>query len=287
MKNLLKKISNIFRLQKETYLIESNEDMEFVIQNLEDELLVGLDTEFDWRNTYFPKLSLLQISTQSLILLIDCLKCKDLNFLKKILEDSKVLVIFHSARSDTTVLNTNLDIKIKNAYDIQIAEKNLCKDDIKNYGSIVKKYFRTDLDKSETNSNWLKRPFSQNQLIYAANDVAFLIGIYKKQLKKLKQYNLVDKVIRESNVEATFGNQDLYVSRLKKLKKASKLEKEIFVWRENYASKKNVPPSHIFKDRFLKIIANEMKNKKFDETSFFNLFKNNNFAKDFLKFMNT
>ena len=120
--------------------------------------------------------------------------------------------------------------------------------------------------------------------MYAANDVAFLIGIYKKQLRQLRQSNLVEKVIRESNVEAAFGNQDLFISRLKKLKKASKFEKEIFLWRENYASKKNVPPSFIFKDRFLKIIANEMKNKKFDEISFFNLFEDNGYAKDLLKY---
>ena len=72
-----------------------------------------MDTEFDWRNTYFPVLSLLQISTAKSIFLIDCLKCKDLKFFKDVLEDKNKLIIFHSARSDTTVLSTNLGIRIK------------------------------------------------------------------------------------------------------------------------------------------------------------------------------
>jgi len=43
--------------------------------------------------------------------------------LKNILEDKSKIVIMHSSRSDTTVLNTNLKIKLDNCFDIQIAEK--------------------------------------------------------------------------------------------------------------------------------------------------------------------
>ncbi len=33
------------------------------------------------------------------------------------------MIIFHSSRSDTTVLSSNLNIYVKNIFDIQIAEK--------------------------------------------------------------------------------------------------------------------------------------------------------------------
>jgi ribonuclease D len=273
LKNFFNKLSFYFLPKKEIYLIESDEDKIFVQNCLEEESLIGLDTEFDWRTTYFPKLSLLQISTESKILLIDCIKCKDLKYLKKILENPNTLVIFHSSRSDTTVLNTNLNIKVQNVFDIQIAEKKFHGGDIKNYGAIVKKYFSIDLDKSETNSNWLKRPFSQNQLTYAADDVAFLIKIYKKQLKMLNKLNLTKEVFRDSGNEASSGNQDLSVSRLKKLKRASKLQKDIFSWRENYASKKNIPPSHIFKDKHLKDLAKEVNSQNIDIENLSTFFK--------------
>ena len=213
----LKKINFFLKKKKEIYLIESLDDKAFVEDSLLNEKLIGIDTEFNWRKTYFPELSLLQVSTESRILLIDYLKFKSLSFLKKILESNQRLIIMHSSRSDATVLSTNLKIKLKNTFDIQLAEKEINGGFIKNYGSIVLNYSGYKLDKSETNSNWLKRPLKSKQLEYAANDVNFLIPIYKKQIKKLKKRDQVKKVMLDSRKEVEKGNQELHISRLKKL----------------------------------------------------------------------
>ena len=285
MISILKKLGFYFKNKKTIYLIESEEDEEFVRESLEEEKYIGLDTEFNWRNTYFPELSLLQISTSSKILLIDCLKCKKLGYLNKILEDKTKTIIMHSSRSDTTVLNTNLKIKLNNCFDIQIAEKIINGGEIKNYGFIVSKYFGYELSKSETNSNWLKRPLTNKQLEYAADDVNFLIPIYKKQLKDLKKLKKEKEAITEFRKETLLGNQELYISRLKKLKKASKEERDIFLWREKHASEKNLPPSYIFEDKFLKTITKKVKNKREHPDDFLKFFKDNSAAKNFLKFI--
>ena len=285
MIGILKKLGFNLKNKKTIYLVESEEDKEFVKESLEEEKYIGIDTEFNWRNTYFPELSLLQISTSSKILLIDCLKCKKLGFLNNILEDKSKIIVMHSSRSDTTVLNTNLKIKLNNCFDIQIAEKYINGGEIKNYGFLVAKYFGYELDKSETNSNWLKRPLTNKQLKYAADDVNFLIPIYQKQLKVLKKLKKDKEAITEFRKEALLGNQDLYISRLKKLKKASKEERDIFFWREKHASEKNLPPSYIFEDKFLKTISKKIKNKKEQPQEFLKFFKDNSSAKDFLKFI--
>jgi len=282
---ILKKLGFNLKNKKTIYLVESEEDEEFVKESLEKEKYIGIDTEFNWRNTYFPELSLLQISTNSKILLIDCLKFKKLGFLNNILEDKAKTIIMHSSRSDTTVLNTNLKIKLNNCFDIQIAEKFINGGEIKNYGSIVSKYFGYDLSKSETNSNWLKRPLTHKQLEYAADDVNFLIPIYKKQLKDLKKLKKDKEAITEFRKETLLGNQELYISRLKKLKKASKEERDVFLWREKHASEKDLPPSYIFEDKFLKTISKKVKNKKEHPHDFSKFFKDNSAAKDFLKFI--
>ena len=285
MINFASKINYWLKKKKEVFLIEKASDLEFLRNSIEYEKFLGIDTEFDWRNTYFPKLSLLQIATSKNILLIDCLKCKKLFFLKKILEDERKLIIFHSSRSDTTVLNTNLDIKIKNVFDIQIAEKNISGGEIKNYGSIVKNYFPVDLNKSETNSNWLKRPFSHEQLNYAAEDVSFLIDIYLKQHSKLDKLKLLKKTFKESNKEANLGNQDLHISRLKKLKKITKLEKKIFLWREQYARKKNIPTSYIFSDKYLKVLSKDLEKNKITKIFPNGTFKHKSYLDDFIRDM--
>ncbi len=285
MIGILKKIGFNLKNKKTIYLIESEEDEDFIKESLEEEKYIGIDTEFNWRKTYFPELSLLQISTSSKILLIDCLKYKKLRFLNKILEDKTKIIIMHSSRSDTTVLNTNLKIKLNNCFDIQIAEKIINGGEIKNYGFIVTKYFGYELDKSETNSNWLKRPLTHKQLEYAADDVNFLIPIYKKQLKDLKKLQKEKEAIIEFRKEALLGNQELYISRLKKLKKATKEEKDIFLWREKHAIEKDLPPSYIFEDKFLKTITKKVKNKSEKPDDFLKFFKDNSAAKDFLKFI--
>tara|TARA_B100001027_G_scaffold3777_1_gene2491 strand:+ start:10223 stop:11080 length:858 start_codon:yes stop_codon:yes gene_type:complete len=277
----LKKINFFLKKKKEIYLIESIDDKAFVEDSLLNEKLIGIDTEFNWRKTYFPELSLLQISTESQILLIDYLKFKSLSFLKKILESNQRLIIAHSSRSDATVLSTNLKIKLKNTFDIQLAEKEINGGFIKNYGSIVSTYSGYELDKSETNSNWLKRPLKGKQLEYAANDVNFLIPIYKKQIKKLKKRDKVKKVMLDSRKEVEKGNQELHISRLKKLKRASNDERDIFIWRERQASIKNLPPSFIFEDKFLKQITKEVRKKKSQEIIKF--FKDSSSINDFLQ----
>lgn len=261
MLKILKKFIYSLKKKKEIFLINSDEDSDFVISAIEDENLIAIDTEFDWRSTYFPALSLIQLATKKYVFLIDCIKCKNLKWLKKILENEKKLIIFHSARSDTTVLSTNLKIKVKNTFDVQIAQKKINGGDILNYGAIVENYFSIKLDKSETNSNWLRRPFSEKQLSYAANDVNYLLELYAKQLKILKKNSLENEVYRESNKEASYGNQELYISRLKKLKKLNSSEKKLFMWRENYASEKNIPPAQVFKNNHLKALAKELKTK--------------------------
>ena len=167
MKDLLKKI--IYKKKsKEIFLIDKNEHIDFVIDAVNDEDYLGIDTEFDWRNTYFPKLSLLQIDTNNKILLIDCLKISDLSFLKEILENKKRLNVFHSVRSDTTVLYSCLSISMKNVFDIQAAQQIIEGGEIKNYAAIVKSYLPISLKKTETNSNWLKtqHPLQRNQAVH-------------------------------------------------------------------------------------------------------------------------
>lgn len=273
MIDFLKKICFYLINKKIVYLIDSEHDVDFLVNSLKSIKILGIDTEFDWRTTYFPVLSLLQIATKNQIFLIDCLKCKNLKKLKNILESPDRLIVFHSSRSDTTVLYTNLSIKVKNAYDIQVAEKIISGGDVKNYASLVKRYFNLLLDKSETNSNWLKRPLTNNQIKYATNDVNFLIEIYRKQLKILQEKFLDKKAFEASKKESSLGNQDLHIMRLKKLKNASYLTKKIFVWREKYACEKDIPPSYIFKDNRLKDLSKEVSLKNFNKKSLIKFFR--------------
>ena len=141
MLKIINKLNFFFRKKKKIIFVDDYVNTKSIEQELIKEKILAIDTEFDWRSTYFPILSLIQIATPTKIFILDCLKCANLDWLKKILEDEKKLVIFHSCRSDTTVLSKNLNIKIKNSFDIQIAEQKINGGEILNYAAIVKKYF--------------------------------------------------------------------------------------------------------------------------------------------------
>tara|TARA_B100000035_G_scaffold278703_1_gene257843 strand:+ start:4819 stop:5679 length:861 start_codon:yes stop_codon:yes gene_type:complete len=250
--------------QKKKIFVFDQKDLHFLEKELSNCKFFALDTEFDWRTTYFPKLSLIQISVNETLFLIDCLNVNPKNSLKKYLEDSNILKIFHSVRSDTIVLSKCLDSNTQNVFDIQIADILLTNEGINSYANIVKKFFYIKLKKSETNSNWLKRPLTQNQLEYALDDVDFLVEIYQYQRKILTKRNLLEKAFLDSEKEAFLGNQPLKKIRLMKQEnKLSKRNKEIFEWREELAEEENIPPAFIFKNKYLKKLSKIQSNDKF------------------------
>lgn len=272
----LKRIFFNIKKKKKVYLLNYEKNEELIFNELKNEKFLALDTEFEWRNTYFPRLSLIQISTKKKIFLLDCLNLRKAKILEEVLNKCELL-IFHAVRSDTTVLSSSLNIKVNRVFDIQIAENVLTKEGSKNYGSIVNKYFPIKLKKTETNSNWLKRPFTKKQIDYAADDVEYLIEIHDKQKKLLK--DKYKNVLISSSQEANLGNQELHVSRLNKFSSSNKLEKDLFMWRENQAKIKNVPPSHIIDNKKMKFLLNTLiKNKKFDKVA--DLLKSRDLAKN-------
>ncbi len=276
------KLKNLFYKRIPIFFIDSESEFDKTLAELSLEKIIGIDTEFDWRNTYFPKLSLIQISTNKKIFLIDCLKLNSLFKFQSIFEDKNILKVFHAARSDATVLYCSADLKVFNCFDIQVAEKFLSKDDLKSYAKIVFKYLGTRIDKSETNSNWLRRPFTKNQINYAANDVRYLLKIYKKQkkdLEKMKAYLTVSNLTKR---EVSLGSQKLHIPRLKKLKFQKKIEKDLFMWRENMAMEKNVPPSYIFKDKYFKKIL-KIYYENISKDNIYDILKNEKLANNLIE----
>ena len=279
---MLNRLKNILSKKNPIFFVDSDLKLDEVLREISLEKIIGIDTEFEWRSTYYPKLCLIQISTDKKIFLIDCLKLNSLLKFKSIFENKDIAKIFHAVRSDITVLFCSENFKVVNCFDIQIAEKFLSKGDLKSYAKIVLKYLSLKIDKSETNSNWLKRPFTQEQIDYAANDVRFLIKIYKKQKKILEIKNAYFTVRDLTKREASLGSQELYIPRLKKFKFQKKIEKDLFMWRENLAMKRNVPPSYILRDKYFKKIL-KISNENISKDNIYDILKNEKLANNLIE----
>ena len=114
------------------------------------------------------------------------------------------------------------------------------------------------LEKSQTVSDWTKRPLDPAQLQYACEDVLFLHQIYEILLPKLKANKKYDYFIEDCQSLVQFKNPiDNLCDKNIKVTDSNhykKMFRHISEWRENYARERNIPKGWILKDHQLKKI---------------------------------
>lgn len=120
--------------------------------------------------------------------------------LKALLEDRKVLKLFHFARFDLTALKVTLDIDCAPVYCTKIAAK-LVRTFTDRHGlkDLCKELLGIDLSKQQQTSDWGAETLTQEQLRYAASDV-----LYLHQLKD-KLDPVLEREGRRALAEACFG----------------------------------------------------------------------------------
>lgn len=143
-----------------------------------DALLVGADTEFMRRDTFFPKLALLQIAAEGNTSLIDPLACAPNDGFRQHLEHPDSVCIMHSAGEDMEALAAWLPHGPAQLFDTQIAAAMVGMGAGLSYQKLVLAVTGVDLPKGETRSDWLRRPLSASQCEYAAQDVLHLHVIH-------------------------------------------------------------------------------------------------------------
>lgn len=243
--------------QWRVHLIDTQEQFNNLCLELEKYPVIGIDTEFDWRVTYFPKLCLIQIATEKENYLIDPLQINDLSSLKNILENEKIVKIFHAATYDVKILFQEINAKTNHIFDTQLASEFLGLKQQPSLNDVLSWLSFAELDKSAKLSDWCKRPLSEKQTQYALDDVRFLIPTYLKLKEKLENTRRFNWFYEESNQRY---NNDFYIEpsletsylRLKRHKNYFGEHliylKELALWRETKAVQLNKPPRHILKD---------------------------------------
>jgi ribonuclease D len=95
--------------------------------------------------------------------------------LKRLLMDQSVLKLFHFARFDLATLRRYLGVMASPVYCTRTASK-LARTYTDKHGlkDLVKEFLDIDLSKQQQSSDWGAPSLSEQQLAYAANDVAFL-----------------------------------------------------------------------------------------------------------------
>ena len=160
---------------------------------------IGVDTEFIRIKTFFPKLCLLQIASEQHSTCIDLLKKNDITLIWKELFDHSKLKILHSARQDLEIFYL-INKKIPpNIFDTQIAASLLGYSSQVGIRQLLKQELDIEIDKTETRSDWSKRPLNAKQIQYAIEDVKHLVSLHGVLRKKLIDRGRYDWVLEDSS----------------------------------------------------------------------------------------
>ena len=161
---------------------------------------LAIDTEAMCLYHGRDRLCLVQICNESN--LTSCIKIgiesRKAERIQDLLEDIKIMKIFHYARFDVAALKCNLSIKTQNIFCTKIASK-LGRTYTNKHGlkDLINELIGIELDKSSQSSDWgSDENLSQDQIIYAANDVKYLIEAMKKLtliLKREKRFEIAQK----------------------------------------------------------------------------------------------
>lgn len=149
--------------------------------------VIGMDTEFLRRNTYYSQLSLLQLAHRDRYVLVDPLAFDLADILQRHLGARAITCVMHSAGEDIETLAPWLPEGPAQLFDTQLAAAFVGLGHGLGYRALVARLCGVDLDKGETRSDWTRRPLSAAQKRYATLDVVYLEPLHRQLASLLEQ----------------------------------------------------------------------------------------------------
>ncbi|MGE4313569.1 MAG: ribonuclease D [Pseudobdellovibrionaceae bacterium] len=163
--------------------------------NLDLGNVIAVDTETLGLNPLRDRLCLVQISSgdgNAHLVQFDGTNYDAPN-LKKLLSNPKVKKIFHFARFDIAALYQYLDVIATPLFCTKIASK-LTRTYTDRHGlrDVVREFTGIELDKQQQSSDWAAPQLSEQQQIYAANDVLYLHQVWQGMEERLLREKRLD-----------------------------------------------------------------------------------------------
>jgi ribonuclease D len=200
-------------------------------------------------------LCLVQISNGELHAVIDPIAIENLQPLYDLIYQQSIIKVLHSAHQDLEIFfNIKKEVPVP-LFDTQLAAPLLDYAKGIGYGNLVKEVLAIELDKGHARADWKKRPLSDDQLRYAADDVIYLGKVYEIFHEKMKDKNLHDfngQIERLTKPETYEPDPDSMWKKIFAAKrcKGKQLDiiKRLAAWREITARERNKPRKWILEN---------------------------------------
>jgi ribonuclease D len=246
-------------------LIEDFISLQTLCQQYSQASVLAIDTEFVRTRTFYPKLGLLQVFDGITLALIDPIAIDDLSPFWQLLTNKNIVKVLHACSEDLEVFLTSANCKPVNLLDSQIMMSFLGHGLSMGYAAMVEHFTDIQLDKSESRTDWTKRPLSLKQLDYASADVEHLFHIYPKLVDLLEQAGWFDYAQQEAQllIERKFSvvDEDQLYSQMKLAWRLNKKQlntlKFLAKWRYQQAKKRDLPLGFVVKENTMMAVASK------------------------------
>ena len=246
--------------------VRTDDELYKLIDEIDDVDVVALDTEFIKRNTYYPILALVQVNTGKGIYLVDAPRLDLTEFWQALCEVPSM--VWYACGEDLGIfyLLAN-NPPLTNVFDVQIGVAYLTGKPQVGYSQAVNEILGVALDKGESQSNWLARPLTPEQELYAINDVHYLLILHQAVVQALNARQILDYANEDSTLYAKelyntqhLDDDKLYLDHITPTYTRQQLAvlQALTMWRESLARAVNEPRSFIIGKQPLREITESL-----------------------------
>ncbi|QPJ62799.1 MAG: ribonuclease D [Candidatus Nitronauta litoralis] len=219
--------------------------------------MMAIDTEFVREKTYYHRLGLVQVGAEGHYAAIDPISIKDLTPLLNLIANPETLKVFHAGKQDLEILYNLMGEAVNPIFDTQIAASLLGWGGQISFAKVVKRVTGKTIHKTETYSDWCRRPLSKSQIDYAIDDVRYLVPVYEYLVKSLEKMGRLDWLEEEflpltdpkNFTPAEPSRQFMRIKNFRTLKPRNlAVLCELAAWREEEAMRRDCLAKFIIRD---------------------------------------
>jgi len=245
-------------------LVADAEGLDRLLEDLEGQREIAVDTEADSFFSYREKVCLVQLTVEDRDYLVDPLaRGVELARLAGVFADPARTKVFHDSEYDVLILKRDFAFEFSGLFDTRVAAATLGSTS-PGLASVLEERFGVVLDKSQQRSDWARRPLSDKQIAYARLDTRYLLPLMRElraELAAAGRTMIVDSECRrlERLEPVPFASRpDEFV----RIKGARALDpagrralRELYVLREELAESWNDPPFRVMNNPLLLALA--------------------------------
>ena len=229
---------------------------------------VALDTEFIKRDTYYPRLALVQLNTGNHVYLLDAPQLQLSELWQALMKVD--VAIWHACGEDLGIFYLLSGCPpLTNIFDTQIALSYLTGQLQMGYQQALDEQLDMHIDKEHSQSDWLQRPLSDEQEQYAIDDVRFLPALYLSLEYELKKQGLYEYVWEDCQLYANdlydaqnVADEQMYLTMAdyRYTSEQMAILQAVATWREELARSTNQPRTFVIKKQAVREIITEKPN---------------------------